>query len=543
MPSKGVLRSNASPLMQLEMAEHQLPRTGVCSHDPKRRTTFVVNKWVPFLRKLRLEAVGVQSRTLADFAMNERMPSQKMVLEFAEECLQLTEEWYGPGLGNISALYEFLVETGEAMGDSPYCNEQVPTMFSQDNYIMVMDGAVRKALYHGPSPGGNKADDMHMAQSVAESAIDNSVLPNMMSPNQAKCLLAGGKVKTLLLSSIATSQAEYLRQLSAETKSDLLALAPSDAKEEVERLAKDTAMMERLGIDTSTLSFKLLVENGFVVRSFGQLSTEQQDQINSFLKQELQSHSKKRQAVVAQAEKPTQEAANDDELADFLTFCRDHPGRLYKEDRKLHKQLLFLGMWSQELVVLKRSTVEQFTDSRYVPVRWHRQVPLWVAEKSAARDGAEIKERRSVGSEEWARFRKNKFPYGPSHGLSVSSGGLREGLDAHGSLAYELGPALSDDASAKLGNWYANDIEKILVEAQIINPASGRGDMLPGEDFHEIGQNPAIGSSIEATQHTQIMRGVSTDWPIISVEVQPMWVDKLGAFVDVCQLRCPSSRS
>jgi hypothetical protein len=207
-------------------------------------------------------------------------------------------------------------------------------------------------------------------------------------------------------------------------------LAPSDAKEEVERLAKDTAMMERLGIDTSTLSFKLLVENGFVVRSFGQLSTEQQDQINSFLKQELQSHSKKRQAVVAQAEKPTQEAANDDELADFLTFCRDHPGRLYKEDRKLHKQMLFLGMWSQELVVLKRSTVEQFTDSRYVPVRWHRQVPLWVAEKSAARDGAEIKERRSVGSEEWARFRKNKFPYGPSHGLSVSSGGLREGLDA-----------------------------------------------------------------------------------------------------------------
>jgi hypothetical protein len=374
---------------------------------------------------------------------------------------------------------------------------------------MVLDVAVRKALYHGPGPGGNKSDDVHMAQSVAESPIDNTVLPNVMSPNHAKCLLAGGKVKTLLLSSIATSQAEYLRQLSQEMQSDLLALGPCETKEEIGRLSKDTAMMERLGIDTGTMSFKLLAENGFVVRSFGQLSREQQDRVNDYLMQELHSHSRKRQAVAPQAQEhgqadaPVPEAANKDELASFLKFCRDHPGRLYKDDRKLHKQMLFLGMWSQELVVLKRSTVEQFTDSRYAPVQWQRRVPLWVADPSVTGGAVEMKERRPAGSEEWARFRKNKFPYGPSHGLGVSSGGLKEGLEEHGSLAYELGPALTDDASAKLGNWYANDIEKILVEAQMLNPAGGRGDMLPGEEFHEIGQNPAIGSSIEATQHTQ----------------------------------------
>lgn len=59
---------------------------------------------------------------------------------------------------------------------------------------------------------------------------------------------------------------------------------------------------------------------------------------------------------------------------------------------------------------------------------------------------------------ERGRLRKNGFSYFDSHGLGLSSSGLNE---QRGSLAFDLGAAWVEDASAKLGNWFCSDFEKV----------------------------------------------------------------------------------
>ena len=51
-------------------------------------------------------------------------------------------------------------------------------------------------------------------------------------------------------------------------------------------------------------------------------------------------------------------------------------------------------------------------------------------------------------------------------------------------------------------NWFASDFEKILSEVVLLNPPAGRSreDLLPGECFHDVAQNPRSASSIGATQ-------------------------------------------
>lgn len=119
-------------------------------------------------------------------------------------------------------------------------------------------------------------------------------------------------------------------------------------------------------------------------------------------------------------------------------------------------------------------------------------------------------------SERASERRPLRFPYGDSHGLGVTSGGIAEAVAEDGDpdaavgaaatdkdLAYELGNLMVTDASAKLGNWWNSDFEKVLSEVVALNPL---GAPLWGEAYHDVGQNPRAASSIGATQHTQIMR-------------------------------------
>jgi len=134
---------------------------------------------------------------------------------------------------------------------------------------------------------------------------------------------------------------------------------------------------------------------------------------------------------------------------------------------------------------------------------------------------------------ERGRLRKNGFSYFDSHGLGLSSSGLNE---QRGSLAFDLGAAWVEDASAKLGNWFCSDFEKVLNEADELNPSNGMQYALPGEACHEICQNPRAASSIGATQHTQISRGGSELWPVLRLEASPTHVAALDATLDLVQV-------
>ena len=68
-------------------------------------------------------------------------------------------------------------------------------------------------------------------------------------------------------------------------------------------------------------------------------------------------------------------------------------------------------------MVVKRSYFEKSTAIRYFPVAWQRQVDLVVLDEHG-----QTTVLRPVGSQEYSRIRRNRFPYAPAHGMGVTSG-------------------------------------------------------------------------------------------------------------------------
>lgn len=110
---------------------------------------------------------------------------------------------------------------------------------------------------------------------------------------------------------------------------------------------------------------------------------------------------------------------------------------------------------------------------------------------------------------------------------------LEKAGDSKHTLGFELGALLPTDASARLGNWYCNDVEKILHDVTHLNAAA---ELLPCETWHEGGQNPAAASSIGATQHIQLGRGSTADFPLLLLKNHPVWLGELQAHLDLCQV-------
>jgi hypothetical protein len=698
---------------------------GLCiTATPLERAAFLKTEWIPFIKNLRLEALQVQTRTLSDFSIEERMPPQKVILELTERCHMLTEKWYGPGRSNVSCMYEFLMECSDNSGITAYTFDQIPFKRSHDHYCRVLDGRMRLQLYtlakqnEEPAMDDEIIEAGHLPQDTGESPIDNTVLPNAMTPLQARVLIAGGRIKSMLLSKVISKQTDYLRKLGGIIDENLFRSSKPRVQHVLRDLYErhnntapdDQSELDALGIDAENVSFQTLMQRGAVIQSWGQISSKDQKRVHNYIVSSLRevsdsgtpsnaaadaadektqlritvdddddddnddddnnggaaaaaasstgnnigaivgvdeyatppqtgTHSRRAsnssvdpgddasaisvahsinsmmsptrlrveqaRAMVLEMEQDahdddtttvmdTEEAQqiervmsraksqclqddempvpfalapeDDDsdvsvgalvdppndvppsekhqlprrdsssssiagELKEFMEWYKKNPGRIYKNDKALHKKLVVLGMWTKELAVMKRSTVEAASYIRYIPFRWERQVPLITMNE----DGSE-EELRAAGSVEWSRFRKNHFPYANSHGLGISTGGIVEGNKAHGSLAYELGTLMPSDAEAKLPNWFATDIEKILVEATVLNPSGGQMNLLPGEEFHEVGQNPAAGSSIRKTQHTQIARSTIEEWPVLLKRHEPTWCQPIRAYIDVVQV-------
>eukprot|EP00003_Mantamonas_plastica_P030808 TRINITY_DN7765_c0_g1_i2.p1 TRINITY_DN7765_c0_g1~~TRINITY_DN7765_c0_g1_i2.p1 ORF type:complete len:204 (+),score=73.44 TRINITY_DN7765_c0_g1_i2:71-682(+) len=80
------------------------------------------------------------------------------------------------------------------------------------------------------------------------------------------------------------------------------------------------------------------------------------------------------------------------------------------------------------------------------------------------------------------------------------------------------------------------DFEKVLMEAQLLNPGGNYTQTLPGEEYHSVGQNPKCGSSIGATHHTQIARASCMSHPLYQLESRPQYSDVIDGKVDIVQV-------
>jgi len=493
-----------------------LCRTG----SDEEKAAFLQNEWMPFFLELQEALSSTHTRHVLGVSLEEVLPPQPQWELWTSRCRELTAQWHGRA--NISAIYECLIACSAYDGVSPYKFTDVPGEWSEDGWVRSLDGNVRASF-------GKKARELEaakakrtggMGQSAGESAIDNTVLPNIVTREESAVLLAGKKIKEMLVAQIAKRQLRYLSRLTKNQVGPLRGvMAPLALKEDALRTALQLIKnreLESSGVNGSSSPWLRLRDAGKIISSFGQLSSERCADIDRFLRSQMGSGS------------GVDGSDEGDELAKFVSFIRSNPGRLYLGDRKRHDELLVGVMVSPKYAIIKRSTLEGFTNHRYLLMEWQRTQKLVQVEE----DGS-LKTLREAGAKEGGRLRKNGFCYFESHGLGLTSSGLTE---SRGTFAFELGAAKVADEGAKLGNWFASDFEKVLCEAEALNGAGGAAYSLPGESSHEVCQNPRAASSIGATQHTQISRGGCEMWPVLRLMNMPVQCAQLGCQVDLVQV-------
>jgi len=162
---------------------------------PVQKDRFVSECWLPFMRLLQDELIAVRTRAACDFSKEERMPSQRRVLELSRACMDLTERWYGKGHGNVSAIYEWLMEAADYSGEAAYNWRDIPCHWSPDGFVRIVDGKVRwnlqSAMYATLDKQAGPMSSGALSQLTGESPIDNTVLPNILTPLQARVVVAG----------------------------------------------------------------------------------------------------------------------------------------------------------------------------------------------------------------------------------------------------------------------------------------------------------------------------------------------------------------
>lgn len=99
--------------------------------------------------------------------------------------------------------------------------------------------------------------------------------------------------------------------------------------------------LQRANVAERSPSWQRLRDAGKLITSFGQLSPENCEQIEAFLRDEM-----RRLYPPEEADESGHGGGGDPRLAEFVSFIRAQPGRLYKEDRKLHEELMMAVMLS-----------------------------------------------------------------------------------------------------------------------------------------------------------------------------------------------------
>ncbi|KAK3246953.1 hypothetical protein CYMTET_31364 [Cymbomonas tetramitiformis] len=538
--------------MSNTLSTEEPTEAGLCRSSLAVRCQFLSLCWVPFIKELAGLSQSIRARVDAGYTVDSRFPIRGRNLQMLiERSLTLTELWYGRGRGNLCRLYAWFVDAMELCGVTAYQWTAVPTHLSEDGWLQVVDGKTRSSFLQVlRGRDAERSATGSMSQKQGESAIDNTTLSNVMHPSEARRLLGVRLVRRFLMRTVQLRQQRHLRHIGAHIGLDLLLQKPKFVAMVLATLRP--ADLQELRIEPSNVSWRALCERGTLLTDWGQIPAQDQCAITALLNSHFRINTK---AAEKEGQRRDGSACSEgaagpvDGLGTFerfVAFCKGHPGQFFGGSRAHHTMVLVAGMWSGHVAIVRRSVLEKFTHAKYLALPWVRSVPL------ESDTGVVV---RAVGTREFSRVRANECPYASLHAMSIAGGGSSEQMD----LVYELNIPL--DPAARLGNWGLTDVEKICNEAKLLNPmvarhpdgdgqapdargklASGtvivheedglvsevaekcgtdesNGDgmtslILPGDEGFDVGQNPKVGSSIGATQHTQIWRGGLADYPV-----------------------------
>lgn len=498
------------------------------------RTHFLAGLWAPLLHRFDDHTDEIRRRREAGYRPPSRFPLQGFqIAELKNYVMHLTEIWYGSEKGgNLSAFYRWFLNAVSIVGVTAYSMDDIPMEASPDGWGVVIDASSRsKALKNRGALDESYQASGGMKQKQGRSAIDNTVLANVFTAAEARLLLVGRRLRKLFCTFLAFRQYCILKRFSRHLHINLLPLASLDASGREHGLVREILMslseenFSLAGVNPDSFCFQNLKARGSVLSGFGQLDPHDQKVMWEYASSLLLTESDRKDGI------PDEES---EDLFDRLVlWCRKYPGEYFMHDRMRHYELMLAGMWSNKVVLVKRSGMEQLQMARFFAWSWERTQPLW-----AVFAGGPPKELRGPGSKEVSRVRANECPYAHYHGISLPSGGFAQDKKQEGTQSSGYSMMMEaqwvQDPAANVENWFLTDIEKIVREAWNLNPHGPKSMMLRGEMFVNVGQNPKVGSSIKKTQHTQLSEASLAKYPLMRVSSShgPTRSDVLDAYVD-----------
>ncbi len=456
--------------------------------DALRTKKAFLERWNIFLKKLEALEKEVERRTQAGYALQNRMPTQTELLQLSTECLYLSESYHGKGKGNLSCFYHFFYRINEKAQLTFYEYSALPTLKSADGFASPLDTDKKNKLQ---AKYFSEVQGPHIQQGGlwkgGRSAIDNTILSNVSLKAEAAVTQAAAGLKRLLVAYIQKKQKWIIKELRALNPSS----TASDSELVRTHFQNSAGTSSVSKINKDSLALQLLLKMGKTLENWGQLPQESKVAIWKMA-----------------VEKSVTPGDSSKSLFDlFVKFVQENPGAFFDASKQLHWLIQITGLWSGKLVVFTRTKVENDSPIRYIPFSWTRKYNL-----ENVVGGKKIVVRYGK-SKETSMIRTNQGAYEPHHGMSMSTSGLLEGSENHNTLLYQLGIPL--DPTATISNMHC-DIEKILIESYLLNPKIPRDRLLPGEAYLTVGQNSVSGSSIKATQHTQIFSGTIEEFPVYS---------------------------
>jgi hypothetical protein len=260
---------------------------GLCTASAETRAAFLLTYWVPFTDILADIKTQTKDRFVAGFARDHRVPMLEVDIKaLADRNMRLTQQWYGQGKGNLVAFYQFFMQVMEVSGVTAFAMSVIPRVKSDDGWIQCVDTIQRgKAGSALRTRSQSIVDKGGASQAMGESAIDNTVLNNVMSIAEADRLLVGSLVQRFLLTLLRLRQRVHLHKLNQRLHVHTLDAAsgtrgmgalwqnkapPPAVLRSILHVAT-AAELKEWGIDAECLSWRCLVDHSSLLADYGQL--------------------------------------------------------------------------------------------------------------------------------------------------------------------------------------------------------------------------------------------------------------------------------
>lgn len=104
-------------------------------------------RWDQYLLKLETALEQVKHRAASNYALEQIMPTQYELEQWQQECMDLTEQWYGAGKGNLSCFYKYFIAMSQAAGITYFKYMQIGKFISKDLYISAINKDQRKQYF------------------------------------------------------------------------------------------------------------------------------------------------------------------------------------------------------------------------------------------------------------------------------------------------------------------------------------------------------------------------------------------------------------